>query len=146
MSALSDKQRVHGLQALYDILLIEDDEATCEMLIECIQSQSPYRVQYFTSGEAVLQSLQEIKEADPNLFIIDLLLPDMTGLQLFDHLHSIEAFKRVPTLMITATTLNEETHDALSDRSVSLLTKPFELTDLLNYLEYIHSGLNQQLL
>jgi DNA-binding response OmpR family regulator len=71
MCALSIGQGVQRLQPSYNILLIEDDEATSEMLTECIELESSFRVRSLSSGEEVLQHLQEIKEAVPFLFIID---------------------------------------------------------------------------
>lgn len=146
MSALSTGQRGQTSHAPYDILLIEDDEAIGEMLTECIESESSFRVMSLSSGEEVIQHLQEIREASPFLFIIDYLLPGMNGLQLFDHLQSLESFEQVPAIMITAATMSEDIQAALSDRSLALLTKPFELSDLLDYLEFIHKNAYQQLL
>jgi CheY-like chemotaxis protein len=146
MSSFSIGQRVQKSQASYDILLIEDDEATSEMLTECIESESSFRVKSLSSGEEALQHFQEIKEAVPFLLIIDYLLPGMNGLQLFDHLQSLKTFEQVPVIMITATTINEDIQAALHDRSMALLTKPLELTDLLDYLEQFHKCSHQQLL
>jgi CheY-like chemotaxis protein len=146
MSVWSIGQQMQKSQASYDILLIEDDEATSEMLTECIQSESSFRVKSLSSGEEALQHLQEIKEVVPFLFIIDYLLPGMNGLQLFDHLRSLETFEQVPVIMITATTMNEDIQTALHKRSVALLTKPLELVDLLDYLEHFYNCSHQQLL
>jgi CheY-like chemotaxis protein len=137
MSALPKGQRVQRSQASYDILLIEDDEDTREMLTECIESQSSFRVRSFSTGEAVLQHLQETREAFPILFIIDFMLPEMNGLQLFDHLHSLEPFKRVPAILLTAVPINDDFHIAIHDRNVALLSKPIDLADLLDYLECV---------
>jgi CheY-like chemotaxis protein len=68
------------------------------------------------------------------------LLPGMNGLQLFDHLQSLETFEQVPVIMITATTMNENIQAALRNRSVALITKPLELADLLAYLEHFHKS------
>lgn len=144
MAALSPGQRVQRSQAPYDIILIEDDEATSEMLSDCIQSESSFRVRALSSGEEVLQQLQEIMEAVPLLFIIDFLLPGMTGLQLFDHLHSLGAFERVPAIIISAACMSSDIQSALRDRNLALLAKPFELKNLLDYLEYIHTNSLEQ--
>ena len=146
MSTLSIGHRGQGSQVPYNILLIEDDESISEMLTECIESESSFRVTSLASGEEVLQHIQEIRETAPFLFIIDYLLPGMNGLQLFDHLQSLETFEQVPTIMISATTMTEDIKTSLHDRNVALLTKPFELADLLDYLEYIHTNSTQQLL
>jgi CheY-like chemotaxis protein len=146
MSTLSMGRREQSSQAPRNILLIEDDEATSEMITECIESESSFCVRSFSSGEEVLQHLHEIKEANPSLFIIDHVLPGMNGLQLFDHLQSLGTFEQVPTVIMTAAMMNEEMQAALRDRSLMLLTKPLELADLLDYLEYVHKSARQQLL
>ena len=140
MTASSIGQRTQKSQISYDILLIEDDEATSEMLTECIESESSFRVRSLSSGEEVLQHLQEIKEAVPFLFIIDYLLPGMNGLQLFDHLQSLKTFEQVPVILITATTMNEAIQATLRDRNLALISKPLDLPDLLNYLEHFHNS------
>ena len=140
MSALSIGQRVLRSQPSYIILLIEDDEATSEMLTECIESESSFRVRSLASAEEVLQHLQEIKEAVPSLFIIDYLLPGINGLQLFDHLQSLGTFEQVPVILITAATMKEDIQAVLRDRSVALFPKPLELADLLAYLEHFHKS------
>ena len=63
MSALSIRQQMQKSQASYDILLIEDDEATSEMLTECIESESSFRVKSLSSAEDALQHLQTCAEA-----------------------------------------------------------------------------------
>ena len=119
-------QRVQRLQPSYNILLIEDDEATSEMLTECIESESSFRVSSLASGEEVLQHLQEIKETVPFLFIIDYLLPGMNGLQLFDHLQSLETFEQVPVILITAATMKEDIQAALRNRCVDEIRQRLE--------------------
>ena len=146
MCALSTDRRMKSKQASYNILLIEDDEATCEMLIECIESESAFRVRSLPSGEEALRHLQEYGVSTPSLFIIDYLLPGMNGLQLLDHLGSLETFKQVPAIIITATTLTDDLQTSLHDRNIALLPKPLDLNDLIDYLEYIRHNSFQQLL
>jgi CheY-like chemotaxis protein len=146
MCALSTGQRMQSARASYNILLIEDDEATCEMLIECIESESAFCVRSLPSGEEALQHLQECREPAPSLFIIDYLLPGMHGLQLLDHLVSLETFKQVPAIIITATNLTDDLQTSLHDRNMALLPKPLDLNDLIDYLEYIRHTSFQQLL
>lgn len=136
-------QRSH---ASYNILLVEDDEATSEMLIECIESESAFRVRSISSAEEALQHLQEERESSPSLFIIDYLLPGMNGLQLLEHLGNLENLKQVPALLITAINITNDLKTALQDRNVALLPKPLDLTDLIDYLEYIRHNSFQQLL
>jgi CheY-like chemotaxis protein len=133
-------------QATYNIVLIEDDVDTCEVITESIESQSRYRVRSLSSGEAVLEHIQEISEAAPAFFIIDYLLPGMNGLELFDHLRSFEALEQVPSIILTAASLNEDLKTAIRDRNLALISKPFELENLIDHLECVLSNTPQQLL
>ena len=136
----SAKGREESYRTAYDILLVEDDEDTREMLRECIESESSLHVLAFSSGEEVLQHLQEISEAAPCLIILDLLLPGMTGLQLYDHLSKIAGYKRVPTILLTASNMAGEIEAAIAGCNLALLTKPFEIADLLGYIENTLTG------
>lgn len=140
MDSLSARQREERQQAAYDILLVEDDEDTCQMLTECIELQFSYRVLSFSSGEEVLQRLAEIREVSPLLFIFDLLLPGMTGLQLYDHLRAFDTFERVPTIIVSAAIVTGKIQAAIAQRDLVLLLKPFEISDLLDYIEYVLIG------
>jgi CheY-like chemotaxis protein len=110
------------------ILLVEDDEAIGEVILQAIQLETPYYVKYVSNGAQALQFLQEIT---PHLLILDYFLPDMNGLQVYDHFQAGEEDKRIPTLFISANAPTGE----LRKRPVSYLKKPFELDELLQTVE-----------
>ena len=112
------------------ILLVEDDEMIGEVILQAIQLETPYYVKYASNGAQALQFLQEIT---PHLLILDYFLPDMNGLQVYDHFQAREGNKRIPTLFISANAPVGE----LMKRSVSYLKKPFELDDLLQTVEQL---------
>ena len=58
------------------ILIIEDDASVCELLFSCL-NKSGYRVSATHSGEA---ALTQIEEDPPDLVVLDLNLPGMSGL------------------------------------------------------------------
>ncbi len=133
-------------QSSYDVLLIEDDESTGEMLTECIESESSFRVKLLQSGEEMLLHLQEQDEPIPSLLIVDYLLPGMNGLQLIDHLQRLKTFKQVPTIFMTAATISDDVKVVLQHRNITLITKPLDLNELIDSLEYIRNNSFQQLL
>ena len=110
------------------ILVVEDDEVIGEVIEQTIQLELRYQVQHVSNGSQALQFIQGIK---PSLLILDYFLPDMNGLQVYDHLQTSEEFKHIPTLFISA---NAPAAD-MRKRSVSYLAKPFELDDLLQMIE-----------
>ncbi len=117
------------------ILVVEDDESIRELLSLCIETQTPYRVLSMESGEETLQRMEEIKAAHPILFILDYLLPTMTGFQLYDHLHRLQAGEYTPAIILSAATPNVGIDTELAERGLEMLAKPFEIEELLECIE-----------
>ncbi|MYM36321.1 response regulator [Duganella sp. FT50W] len=112
------------------ILLVEDDPRLAEMLTEYL-GQSGFRVTHAPTGRL---AMDHIAAADIDAVILDLMLPDMDGL---DVCRQLRATSDVPVLMLTAR------GDAI-DRIVGLeigaddyLPKPFEPRELLARLRAI---------
>ncbi|TFW24303.1 response regulator [Duganella callida] len=112
------------------ILLVEDDPRLAEMLTEYL-GQAGFRVTHAPTGRA---AMEHIAAADIDAVILDLMLPDMDGL---DVCRQLRATSDVPVLMLTAR------GDAI-DRIVGLeigaddyLPKPFEPRELLARLRAI---------
>ncbi len=112
------------------ILLVEDDPRLAEMLTEYL-GQSGFRVSHAATGRI---AMEHIAAAEIDAVILDLMLPDMDGL---DVCRQLRASSDVPVLMLTAR------GDAI-DRIVGLeigaddyLPKPFEPRELLARLRAI---------
>jgi DNA-binding response OmpR family regulator len=112
------------------ILLVEDDPRLAEMLTEYL-SQAGFRVSHAPTGRI---AMEHIAAAEIDAVILDLMLPDMDGL---DVCRQLRAVSDVPVLMLTAR------GDAI-DRIVGLeigaddyLPKPFEPRELLARLRAI---------
>lgn len=106
------------------IVMVDDDAEICELLVDFL-CQHGYQVTAFSSAKALLAKLDELA---PALFILDIMLPDMSGLELCRKLRD-----QLSTPIIMLTALGEET-----DRVVGLeigaddyLTKPFAARELL---------------
>ena len=108
------------------IVVVEDDEEIGTLLTELIQEQTTLEVQHHVTGN---QALQVVSEALPQLFILDYNLPDMSGLELHDRLHTFEHLRTVPTLVMSSMKppLRE-----LQKRALIFLAKPFDLMELLH--------------
>jgi DNA-binding response OmpR family regulator len=119
------------------IILVEDDATHAEMLQFVLHSETPYRVLSFESSTELLHHLDEIKSIHPVLFMLDYKLThSMSGLELYDHLHTITEFVDTPALLLTAN-LSSDVEDAVALRDISLLYKPFEIDDLLSIVQGI---------
>ncbi len=108
------------------ILVIEDDADIAE-LIQFNLEQAQYRVTVCTNGKAGLAKAQEII---PDLVVLDLMLPDMGGLEICRELKGDEETKRIPVLMLTAKSEEIDRIVGFEVGADDYLTKPFSPREL----------------
>ena len=112
------------------VLIIEDDEAIGEFLVQAIQQETSHQAVLASDGFGALKLLHTL---EPDLFLLDYHLPDMNGLQFYDTIHAVKALEHLPVLLISAeaTRMQKE----VKARQLPLLKKPIELIDLLESIE-----------
>jgi CheY-like chemotaxis protein len=127
---MSDKHSLVGSEHHLTnfILIIEDDENIGEIIVQAIQSETPYQAVCVPGGSQALELVQGIK---PQLFLIDYWLPGMNGLELYDYLHSNEEYQAIPAILMSANAPVQE----LKKRDLHYLKKPFELEELLQVVD-----------
>jgi len=79
------------------ILLIED-EAALQKTMGDVLSQEGYEVLSALDGEA---GMRLAKEKTPDLILLDLVLPKMTGFEVLEQLHQNEETKSIPVIVLT---------------------------------------------
>lgn len=108
------------------ILLVEDDELVLQHTSRSLASLG-YKVTECSTGEQAVQILQEGKEFD--MLLTDVVLgTGISGKQVAVHAASIAP--KLKVLFMSGYTENAIVHHGRLDRGVSLLNKPFRLTDL----------------
>ncbi len=109
-------------------LIVEDDACIGEVLVYAISQATPYTAMSVSDGS---DALDVVKGIIPDLFILDYQLPNMTGIELYDRIHNIQGLAQVPVIIMSAN-LPEE---AIKERKLVGIQKPFELDELLNTIE-----------
>jgi DNA-binding response OmpR family regulator len=93
-----------------------------------------YDVWAADSGLALLRRL-EGSSLPPDLLILDVMMPGMTGIELLLHLRRSERWAELPVIVVTAVTDEQMAVSALRAGAVDFLTKPFRLGELLARVE-----------
>jgi len=101
------------------IIVVEDNIAIGEMLVQILKYATPYEVLHVTDG---FQALKVVRDIKPDLFVLDYQLPRMDGIELYDHLQEAGALKDTSTLFMSA----EAPMDELKKRQVPFIEKPFK--------------------
>ncbi|PSJ41288.1 sigma-54-dependent transcriptional regulator [Zobellella taiwanensis] len=123
------------------ILLIEDDAALAELLLEELEAES-YRVRHAGSAE---QARVELEREAPDLVISDVRLPGADGLSLLPLVKGLEPAPAM--LIITAFGTVSQAVAALKAGADDFLTKPFDMDHCLLTVARLleHRGLRQRL-
>ena len=109
------------------IAVVEDDESIREMLRYYFQSVG-YAVRAYESGEALFAG--EAEESLPALYILDIMLPGMDGLEILRRLREGRDTADVPVIMLTARTAEMDRVAGLENGADDYVVKPFGIMEL----------------
>jgi len=102
---------------LIKILVIDDDSATTELL-ESILSSHEFEI--FTANYGP-EGIKLAKEVDPDLVIVDLVVPGMNGYQIT---HNLRDFSNVPILVLSVIDKPEDIAQVLDEGADDYMIKP----------------------
>ena len=115
------------------LLMIEDDARLAGMVAEYLE-QNAFKVSHCPSGTSGLEYLRQpaAKQASVDLVILDLMLPDMDGLEVCRRIRALDGPQaRTPVLMLTAKGDPLDRVIGLEIGADDYLPKPFEPRELL---------------
>jgi DNA-binding response OmpR family regulator len=107
------------------IMLVDDDETIIETLDFNLKRHG-YRVSAFNTGQ---KALAELNSANPNLIILDWMLPDMHGPEICRIIRSRAS--NVPILMLTGRSAPNDEAEGLRSGADDYLSKPFSAVVLI---------------
>jgi two-component system phosphate regulon response regulator PhoB len=109
------------------LLVIEDDPDIVELLRYNLEREG-YRVLVATDGE---RGLAESARNQPELILLDLMLPGLDGLEVCRRLRTQDGTRGIPVLMLTAKSEESDVVTGLELGADDYLTKPFSPRELL---------------
>ena len=115
------------------VLIVEDDQPIGDVLLTAINDERGYRaVRVATAYEA----LAALARTPIDLLLLDIQLPGMSGLELYDRIKADDRFKRLPVVFETAG--GREHADALRERGIATyVKKPFDLEELVRFVKVL---------
>ena len=113
------------------ILVIEDNPADAEMIRRCFgRCNLPTQLTIVEHGEDALDILQvNAKYSDslcPDLILLDLSLPRMSGMQVLREVKSDDVLRKIPIVMLTASDKEEHVHEAHELKVSRYFIKPID--------------------
>ncbi|MBI3814621.1 MAG: response regulator [Nitrospinae bacterium] len=109
------------------ILIVDDDRNICRSLSFYFAEEGYLPVEAYSGGEAI----KEAKAFNPDLIILDVMLPDMSGVEVCKILKNDEAIRHIPVIMLTAKTERVDKVSGLDFGADDYITKPYDSFELL---------------
>jgi two-component system response regulator RpaA len=113
------------------ILIAEDQNDLREMMGLMLQ-MAGYQISQAPDGEAALAAAAEFQ---PDLIIMDMHMPGLTGCEVCAKLQNLEALQNIPVLLISGAANQDEIHAGFDAGVQEYLRKPFELSHLIQRVD-----------
>jgi two-component system phosphate regulon response regulator PhoB len=107
--------------------LVVEDEAALVELISYNLEKDGYEVGVATDGE---DALLQIEERQPDILILDWMLPRLPGIEVCRRLRSRSTTRNMPIIMLTAKSEEADRIRGLDTGADDYMTKPFSMTEL----------------
>lgn len=108
-------------------ILIADDEPEVVNLVQMVLELDGYTVLSAINGE---ETLKKVATELPDLILLDVRMPKMSGLAVLEHLQEDPKLAALPVIMLSVVTTYPEVRMALQRGAVAYLPKPFELREM----------------
>ena len=109
------------------IFIIEDETSIIQLVQHNLEKEG-FVVSSSTNGN---DGLKELKKFEPNLLLLDWMLPDLSGIDVCKSLRRDKNFKNLPIIMLTAKGEEEDKVKGLESGVDDYITKPFGFNELM---------------
>jgi len=111
-----------------ELIYVIEDEQHIQQLIKYNLETSGFKVSVFNDGESALETYEADK---PDMFILDIMLPGIDGLEICKKLRSNPKTKNIPIIMLTAKGEEFDRVLGLELGADDYITKPFSVRELI---------------
>jgi two-component system phosphate regulon response regulator PhoB len=109
------------------VLVVEDEAAQLEILTYNLEAEG-FRVSTAVSGDEALLLVEEI---EPDLILLDWMLPGVSGIEVCRRLKSNSASRKLPVIMLSARTQEVDKVRGLDTGADDYMVKPYSVAELM---------------
>jgi len=116
---------------------VEDNETNIEVMRGVLAQRAQIRLETSQLG---LDGLAAIRAQQPDLILLDMQLPDISGLALLRHLKQDDSVAHIPVVVVSADATIPATEQALTSGAAHYVTKPVDVAQFLKIVDDILEG------
>jgi DNA-binding response OmpR family regulator len=110
------------------IMIVEDDKIVAKLLSH-ILTQRGFSVEVAADGLAAAEKVKN--QQPPKLILLDIILPFFDGFEILLQIRSQKGWKKVPVVIVTSKTQEQNIVRAFENGANDYITKPFQLEELM---------------
>ena len=118
------------------VMIIEDEPEAADLFSEMMRL-SGFQVLKFLNGASAMAAIATEK---PSLVILDVMMPDLSGLDVLRHMRSAPESARIPVIIVSAMSMPSDIKDGLDAGAAIYLTKPVTFLELKRAVERVLQG------
>jgi len=119
--------KLSGQDNIYRILIVDDDPRNIQTVASTFQNED-YQMAYAQDGRTALEKIREIKF---DLILMDVMMPEMDGLEVCKTLKSSLGKSDIPIIFLTVNDEMEDIVKGFEAGAADYLIKPFHSAELL---------------
>jgi len=116
---------------LTKILHVDDDDDIRQIALVSLEVVGGFNVHQCSSGK---QALDEAEAFAPDLLLLDVMMPEMDGIETWQHLIAKESLAKTPAIFMTAKAEDSTSKKLLDSGAIAVITKPFDPMQLADQL------------
>ena len=120
-------------------ILAVDDEKHIVRLVQVNLERAGYTVVTANDGK---EALQKVAEENPDLVVLDVMMPYMDGFEVLQNLRRSPATRDIPVIMLTAKAQDADVFKGWQSGVDCYLTKPFNPMELLSFVKRIFDSMD----
>jgi CheY-like chemotaxis protein len=123
-----------------NILLIEDNDGDILLTTEAFEESKIINLmRIIKDGRAAIDFFENLqnKEDIPELILLDINLPKVSGQEVLKYLKSNDKYKRIPVIMLTTSSSEKDILQSYNNYVNCYITKPIEVGDFINAVSKI---------
>ena len=121
------------------ILIVDDLKEGRLILTAMIRNNTPYEVSLASDGKSVIENIERIQ---PDLILLDVMMPEMDGIEVAHRLKKMPKVQDIPIIFITVIDSVDDKVKAFDAGGIDYITKPYNQKEVLSRIR-VHLELKQ---
>jgi len=113
------------------ILIVDDDQELVELITDVLERDGRFEIRSVNNG---FDAGMMVKEYQPDLIVLDVMLPDINGKEVCQRVRSDSALDDVRIICISGMVEQEKVADLMAAGANAFLQKPFEVEQLIDLM------------